>query len=159
MNDILQMLNNNFPILIQFFIALLPVIFGIIFKFGHKVVLDENYLLEQIEKCQTAFQAGVFCAIYRFFPFAKVEVTFFDHENGLSWRVDIVIGNFWVELDGYQHRFDDGRFNLDEMKDTFGFRNGKYVFRRSNFWWQKNWKRFPQFLLEFLKKNSKFLKA
>ena len=112
---------------------------------------------DQLEKCQTAFQAGLFYAIFRFFPEARVEQAFWDPENNKHWRVDIVIGPIWVELDGLHHRFDDRRFRQDEMKDTFAFRSGKYVFRRSNEWWNQNWRKFPEILLEFVYLNKRVL--
>ena len=114
-------------------------------------------LFNQLEKCETAFQAGLFYAIYRYFPEARVEQAFFDEENNKCWRVDIVIGSIWVELDGMHHRYDDHRFHQDEEKDTFAFRSGKYVFRRSNEWWNCNWRKFPQILIEFVCLNKQIL--
>ncbi len=109
----------------------------------------------ELEKCATAYQAGLFYEIYKFFPETRVEVSYYDSKNKKNWRIDIVVGNIWIELDGMQHRYDDLRFRLDEAKDTFAFENGKYVFRRSNYWWNFNWRKFPQILLLFIYKMGK----
>lgn len=109
-----------------------------------------KFFFDQLNKCETAFQAGVYSAIFQFFPTARVEQQIFDADNNIKWRFDIVIDCFWLELDGIQHRYDDVRFNLDEKKDTFAFKNGKFVFRRSNSWWNNNWRIFPQMLILFM---------
>lgn len=118
-------------------------------------VKELRTLENQLEKCETAFQAGLFYAIYKYFPDARVEVAYYDSENNKNWRADIVIGHIWIELDGVQHRWDNTRFNLDEAKDTFAFKSGRYVFRRSNTWWNFNWRKFPQILILFFNNMEK----
>lgn len=105
---------------------------------GEKV--RSQILFEELNKCDTLPQKAVFTIIFERFPQARVEYAFYDPTKNWEWRVDIILGDLIFELDGGQHRHNDERFNLDEDKDTFMFENGKYVFRRSNGWYERNWK-------------------
>ena len=107
-------------------------------------------LFEEIDKCETLHQIGLFTYLFKFFPQARVEVKFYDPDKEWEWRLDILIGNLVLELDGTQHRFKDERFHLDEEKDTFNFENGRYTFRRSNGWWERNFKKFPLMVEKFM---------
>lgn len=122
-----------------------------------KAKARDEILHDQLDECETVFQAGLFAWIFHFFPKARVEKRFSDNKKGWEWRVDIIIGDLIFELDGSHHRFDDKRFELDQEKDTFNFRNGRYTFRRSNKWFQEHWKEVPQYIYEFIKNNKKLL--
>ncbi len=80
-----------------------------------------NILFDEIDKCETLQQIGLFTYLFKFFPKARVEVKLYDPKKDWNWRLDVLIGNLVLELDGTQHRFVDERFNLDEDKDTFNF--------------------------------------
>lgn len=107
-------------------------------------------LFEEIDKCETLHQIGLFTHLFKFFPQARVEVRFYDPDKEWEWSLDILIGNLVLELDGTQHRFKDERFDLDEAKDTFNFENGRSTFRRSNGWWERNFKKFPLMVEKFM---------
>lgn len=114
-------------------------------------------LFEEMDKCETLHQIGLFAYLFKFFPQARVEVKLYDPNKEWDWRMDIIIGNLILELDGVRHRFDDERFWLDEEKDTFNFENGKYTFRRSNGWWERNFKKFPIIISNFMKNHKELL--
>ena len=122
------------------------------YKWGH--------FLDQTDKCQTAIQQGVFSEILRIFPKAEIEKEIVDNKYNIKWGLDIFLNDklkFSIECDGNQHRNNYKRFTQDETKDTFLFRKGIYVFRRSNRWWNLHYKKFPEMLLNFIIKQKEML--
>lgn len=107
----------------------------------------------EMDKCETPYQELAFINLFRFFPDIKVEKWFWNKDNSKRWRVDIIIGNIVIEIDGSHHRFNDDQFNKDEEKDTFLFKKGYYVLRRSNEWVLKHFKILPEIVLEFMNNN------
>lgn len=111
-------------------------------------------LYDEIDKCETIEQITTLIYLFRFFPSVRVEKWFWDKKNQKRWRVDIIIDKIVIEIDGLHHRFNDDQFKKDEEKDTFFFKNGFYVLRRSNEWVRKNYKSLPELILEFIVKNK-----
>jgi hypothetical protein len=101
-------------------------------------------LYEEIEKCETIEQIAALIFIYKIFPTVRVEKWFWDEENKKRWRVDIIIDRIIIEIDGLHHRLNNDQFNKDEEKDTFLFKNGFYVLRRSNNWIRNHYKELPE---------------
>lgn len=114
-------------------------------------------LYEQRDKCETPYQELALFRLFPFFPGIECEKWFFDKKNKKSWRADIAIGKIIIELDGKHHRYNDERFSLDECKDTFLFKKGYYVFRRSNNWLIKNYNQLPEIILEFMNNHKQIL--
>jgi len=115
-------------------------------------------LYKELDKCETPYQELAFIRLFEFFPTARVEKWFWDKDNRKRWRTDIIIGNVVIEIDGSHHRFDDDQFNKDEEKDSFFFRKGYTVIRKSNNWVMNHFKEVPKEIALFLNNNREKIK-
>lgn len=117
-----------------------------------------NRFYRELEKCETPWQELALMHLFEYFSWEviKAEKWFYDNNNKKRWRVDIYIADLIIiEIDGKHHRFDDKRFTLDESKDDFFIENGYLVFRRSNDWIERHYKRLPEIILEYLNNDKK----